>query len=785
VNDPIVGIDLGTTNTVIAIGDETGAPRVLADDNGYKIHPSVVSFHPNGSVIVGAEAKQRKVIDPRNTVYSAKRLIGRSYRSREIQAAQARMPYTIKEGVNQQPVIATRGGEFAVPEISAIILDHVRNIARKRLGTEVSRAVVTVPANFNDAQRSATATAGAIAGLTIVRVLNEPTAAALAYGYQKQLSRTIAVYDFGGGTFDISVLRLDDQVYEVLGTAGDSFLGGDDLDERLVDHMVAGFLAKSRVDLRENELALMRLRQVAEQTKIELSRRSRAMVKIDEIAYGPGGAPINLEVEISRDELVSKVGDIIDRTFPVCEEALRLAGCNIGDIEDVVLVGGTTKIPHVRDRVTRFFGKTPRTDVNPEEAVAVGAALQASALQRILSNKRNTARSTIPPPGTPMGVRAATEPPVTVGTPRTTAPRIASLSTTGDAEEQTDIRDVRRSTQPMGLPITPAVRAGTERPAQRGAVVDRFEESGSRPGTNPEAKPLARITRPGAAPPPVPAAGPTARTLFGVPAAPIAAPTFPAPPTTPIVEFDELQTGSQRPDFELPATSPNFELPATSPSTAALPPEAFRPAAPQQRTMMMTPPAALPPTAGVFAPSTAPTKVGAAPPPIALAPALSPTPAGAPTMMVPAVAPPIAAAVRPVAPVIHDVTPASFGIGTVAGYCEELVRRNARLPAETKRTFVTSRDKQRTVRIRICQGESRRIDENVVLGDLVLDNLEARPRGETAIEVTFAIDASGILRVKARDARSGQEQRANLEVVGAQSAEEVAAAAGRLRDLRR
>ncbi len=381
--DPIVGIDLGTTNTVVAICDDGGNPRVLADDNGYKIHPSVVSFHPNGTVVVGAEAKQRKVIDPRNTVYSVKRLIGRSYRSREIQAAQQRMPYVIKEGVNQAPVIATRGGEFAVPEISAIVLDHARNIARKALATEVSRAVVTVPASFNDAQRSATATAGAIAGLTVVRVLNEPTAAALAYGHQKQLSRTIAVYDFGGGTFDVTVLRLEDQVYEVLGTAGDSFLGGDDLDERLVDHMVAQFLATHRLDLRENELSIMRLRAVAEQIKIELSRRTRAIVKVDEIAYGAGGAPIDMQMEITRDELVSRVGDIIERTFPVCEEALRVAGITINDVEDVVLVGGTSKIPHVRDRVTRFFEKTPRTDVNPEEAVAVGAALAGPPRERI------------------------------------------------------------------------------------------------------------------------------------------------------------------------------------------------------------------------------------------------------------------------------------------------------------------------------------------------------------------------------------------------------------------
>jgi molecular chaperone DnaK len=827
VSDPIVGIDLGTTNTVVAICDDGGNPRVLADDNGYKIHPSVVSFHPNGTVVVGAEAKQRKVIDPRNTVYSVKRLIGRSFRSREIQAAQQRMPYQIKEGVNQAPTIVTRGGEFAVPEISAIVLDHVRNIARKAINGEVGRAVVTVPANFNDAQRSATATAGAIAGLTVVRVLNEPTAAALAYGYQKQLSRTIAVYDFGGGTFDVTVLRLDDQVYEVLGTAGDSFLGGDDLDEKLVDHMVAQFLAKHRIDLRENELSIMRLRAVAEQTKIELSRRTRAIVKVDEIAYGPGGAPIDLQLEITRDELVARIGDVIERTFPVCQEALKVAGVGTADVEDVVLVGGTTKIPHVRDRVTRFFEKTPRTDVNPEEVVAVGAALQAAALERILSSKRQTARSQAPPPGTPMERRPATIPPVISTTgPRTTAPRfspspgpdprptseITNADPTIEREEPTGVRkasDIKRATAPMGVPITHQ-RPG-ERPTARGQAIDRFDGGGTGtgtrpgteqgavgPGTNPGTKPLARITKPGAAPPPpVPTAAPGARTMFGVPAAPAATPPPPLTPT-PTIDFEDATTGTGRepnfdlpvtsPHFDLPVTSPNFDLPVTSPNFD-LPPTSPR----------FEPPKAAPPPR-FEPPPPAPPRVPA--PPTAPPPAMTASPQ-ARTMMIepipppqPRPAPPQAATMiapapigtpppQPRAPVVVDVTPAAFGVGTVAGYCEELIRRNARVPTEMRRTFVTSRDRQQTVRIRVCQGESRRIDENVVLGDLVLDNLEARPRGETSIEVTFTIDASGILQVRARDARTGQEQRVSLEVLGRHSPEEVAAAADRLQQLRR
>src|SRR4051812_24627896 len=344
-SDPIVGIDLGTSNSVVAYADAAGTVTVLADDAGGKVHPSVVSFHPHGGVVVGAAAKQRRIVDPQNTIYSIKRLIGRAYRSAEVQTAKARSPFQIKEGPNSAPLIVTRAGEFAVPEISAIVLDHIRNIAAARLGVPVNRAVVTVPASFNDAQRSATATAGAIAGLTVVRVLNEPTAAALAYGHTRHLRETIAVYDFGGGTFDITFLRLEDQVYEVLGTSGDTFLGGDDFDERLVEKMVAKFLVDNRIDLRSNEIAMMRLRAVAEQTKIELSRRTRAVVRVDEIAYGPRGAPLNLQIEITRDEFVREVSDLIDRTFPVVTEALTLASLKVDQVADVLLVGGSTKIP--------------------------------------------------------------------------------------------------------------------------------------------------------------------------------------------------------------------------------------------------------------------------------------------------------------------------------------------------------------------------------------------------------------------------------------------------------
>ncbi|MBP8805960.1 MAG: Hsp70 family protein [Kofleriaceae bacterium] len=767
-NDPIIGIDLGTTNSVAARCDASGAPVVLADDKGGKIHPSVVSFHPNGSVVVGAEAKQRRIIDPRNTVYSAKRLIGRSFRSREIHAAMQRMPYEIKEGANQQPVIVTRGGEFAVPEISAIVLDHVRGVAAKALGREVNRAVVTVPASFNDAQRSATATAGAIAGITVVRVLNEPTAAALAYGHARQLSKLIAVYDFGGGTFDVTLLRLQDQVYEVLATAGDSFLGGDDIDELLMEHMADVCLTKLRTDVRGNDLAVMRLRAVAEQAKIELSRRQRALVKVDEVAYGAGGVPLNLETEITRDQLIAKAAPLIERTFTVCAEALTLAGLSASAVEDVVLVGGTTKIPHVRERVTQFFQRAPRTDIHPEEAVAQGAALQALSLERIL-NRRSTGRNLTPMAGVPAIPARAPE------------PRAGEPS---------------RTTAPMAPPPVPTRGEVGDRPASRGAQVDRFEDGGT--GTHR----LARITSRGTAavPPPTPPTpprptGPRSKTMIGLAPEPVDedtatfdAPTAQGPgwptevprepePTAPpraatadartLIAEAPTRTTDRGLGAPAPEPSPASTLPM--PAGAPLTPSGPGPAPHQAATLFGVPAAAMGPAAPGPAPHQAATMFGA-PAGVAPAPMAMPPMPPMPPMPIPTVV---------------EVVPRGLGIGTVAGYCEALIQRNARVPAETKRMFSTSRDQQQTVRIRVVQGESRRVEDNAVLGDLVLENLPPRPRGATAIEVVFAVDASGILRVRARDAQTGQEQQASLDLIGTQSPAEVEAARERFAGMRR
>jgi molecular chaperone DnaK len=827
VADPIVGIDLGTSNSVVAHCDDTGQARVLADEAGYRVHPSVVSFHPNGGIVVGAAAKQRKVIDPKNTIYSVKRLIGRAFKAPEVQTARARVPFEIKEGANQLPLIVTRAGEFAIPEISAVVLDHVRAVAAKALGMEVNRAVVTVPANFNDAQRSATANAGAIAGITVVRVLNEPTAAALAYGHTRNLRQIIAVYDFGGGTFDVTVLKLQDQVYEVLGTAGDSFLGGDDLDERLVDRMVHKFLTEQRIDLRTNEVAMMRLRAVAEQTKIELSRRAKAVVRVDEIAYGANGNALNLQIEVTREEFVRQVADIIDRTFPVCEEALKIAGVGIDRIEDVVLVGGTTKVPYVRDEVTRFFNRPPRTDVNPEEAVAVGAALQAYSLERIL-NRRPSTRVPV--------ARAGDE--ATAVSPASTLPGSGVTGVTAVTSVSAPIaEDTLTFADPPPAPRITRPRSMTERPVTRGATVDRLDGGPTATSTrtrapsivdgdglgleeksDPLATPLGRITRP-AAPPPLP------RTVVGL------APTAGQPNVTARGDgLDEEETTATRPVDALPPLRP--QPPASPPPTPATPGSFARPpqpapsvpprvpmSAPAERTMLghqpldldaLDSPASTAKGIGAFAdPSAEPaqrmTSLGFAaaspfappgppgpPGPASTLPEFPTAPPNQPTMIagLPAM-PPGASLATMIAPaaarpaVVVDVTPRGLGIATVAGYCEELIRRNSRVPTELKKVFTTSRDRQDVVQIVVCQGESRRLEQNLVIADLILDNLPPRPRGETQIEVTFAIDASGILNVRARDVLTGKEQRASLDVIGSVPDEDVAASRERMQQLKR
>jgi len=379
----VIGIDLGTTNSCVAVM-EGGKPKVIENAEGARTTPSVVAFTKDGERLIGQPAKRQAVTNPDNTIFAVKRLIGRRFDDPITKKDTELVPYKIVKGSNGDAWVEAGGKDYSPSQISAFILQKMKETAEAYLGETVTQAVITVPAYFNDAQRQATKDAGQIAGLEVLRIINEPTAAALAYGLEKEEGKTIAVYDLGGGTFDISTLEIGDGVFEVKSTNGDTFLGGEDFDARIVNWLADKFKAKENIDLRTDRLALQRLKEAAEKAKIELS--SAATTEINQpfiTARMEGGTttPLHLLETISRADLEKLVEDLIDRTIEPCRKALKDAGLEAKDIADVVLVGGMTRMPRVREKVKEFFGRDPHTGVNPDEVVAMGAAIQAGVLQ--------------------------------------------------------------------------------------------------------------------------------------------------------------------------------------------------------------------------------------------------------------------------------------------------------------------------------------------------------------------------------------------------------------------
>lgn len=377
-NDVVLGIDLGTTNSVVAISDG-GQARVLANELGQRLVPSVVSFKPGGGVLVGEEARERRLLDASNTIYSVKRLIGRPYRSPEVRTAQERFAFEIRESPTGGVVVGIRNDTYTLTEISAFVLREVARIAELSLGPS-PRAVVTVPANFNELQRSATKAAGRVAGLDVLRIINEPTAAALAYGYGKQKPERVAVFDLGGGTFDLTILDLENDVFEVIATAGDSFLGGDDVDLLIAEMMCDTFLKAHRWDPRSDRQAYERLRAAAEWAKCQLSADQAVELTIEELHYGSGGKRLDLEFELEREVLEKAVMPLLARSFDVCNDAFREAGMKPTQVDSVVLVGGSTRMPLVRKMVVEYFKKEPRDEIDPDLVVAQGAAIHGFAV---------------------------------------------------------------------------------------------------------------------------------------------------------------------------------------------------------------------------------------------------------------------------------------------------------------------------------------------------------------------------------------------------------------------
>jgi molecular chaperone DnaK len=380
----IIGIDLGTTNSCVAVM-EGNTPKVIENSEGARTTPSIVAYQEDGEILVGASAKRQAVTNPRNTLYAVKRLIGRKFDEKEVQKDINLMPYAISKADNGDAWVEVRGKKLAPPQVSAEVLRKMKKTAEDYLGEPVTEAVITVPAYFNDAQRQATKDAGRIAGLEVKRIINEPTAAALAFGLDKQEKgdRKIAVYDLGGGTFDISIIEIADvdgeKQFEVLSTNGDTFLGGEDFDQRIIDYIIAEFKKDQGVDLSKDVLALQRLKEAAEKAKIELSNGAQTDINLPYITADASG-PKHLNIKLSRAKLESLVDELIERTMAPCRTAIKDAGVSVGDIHDVILVGGMSRMPKVQDKVKEFFGREPRKDVNPDEAVAVGAAIQGQVL---------------------------------------------------------------------------------------------------------------------------------------------------------------------------------------------------------------------------------------------------------------------------------------------------------------------------------------------------------------------------------------------------------------------
>jgi len=377
--DKVIGIDLGTTNSCVAVLED-GAPMVIPNRGGYKTTPSMVAFAENGKRLVGYIAKRQAITNAANTVFAAKRLIGRKWDSATVQSSLEALPYTLVEGPHNDVRVRLRDRDYSLPQLASFVLSEMKMIAEEYVGDEVTKVVVTVPAYFNDGQRQATKDAGAIAGLDVIRIINEPTAAALAYGFGKDIEKKVAIYDLGGGTFDISILEIGNGVFEVISTAGDTFLGGEDFDRRIIDWLVFGFAREHNINLREDRMALQRLRDVAEKAKCELSSVKETEVNLPFIITTAQNETLHLQRMLTREKLEELTSDLVDRTVKICEKTLADAQIDKGELDEVILVGGQTRMPLVQQRVSEYFGLEPNKSVHPDEVVAMGAAIQGMAL---------------------------------------------------------------------------------------------------------------------------------------------------------------------------------------------------------------------------------------------------------------------------------------------------------------------------------------------------------------------------------------------------------------------
>jgi molecular chaperone DnaK len=777
-----IGIDLGTTNTAVAAVVD-GVAVTLEDEGGRRLLPSVVSFHPSGTVLVGDAARERRLIDPENTVYSVKPLIGRSFDSDEVKAAKGRFPFHLVEGAKKSTMVHARGVDYALPEISAFVLRRAKAIAEAALKTTVDRAVITVPANFNDLQRASTKIAGKLAGLDVMRILNEPTAAALAYGQSIAKAEKIAVYDLGGGTFDVTLLDLTGNVFEVLATAGDTALGGDDLDRIFAERIALDVVKRFNLDPRTNPVAFSRLRFFAEEIKKELSTKEEITREISGIGFGADGMPVILSFTFSRAELERLVLPLIERTIGVVRQSVEIIGLSPTSFDRVILVGGSTRMPLVARMVENVFGQAPHLKVNPDEVVALGAAIQAHALNRSKA-KKNTRPMSTPQafaPGNAPAIRQRRD--VRLEAPA--QPAQASPPATPAAPPRPPPVPTRTSPSAPRVPVP--VPAAPASPSEDFPQFIAFSKASA----------VITFSPPPVAPSdsdvPPPFLVPPAATMpfeAETPLAPAVSPASSPPPVASAAaagregRSDHAATRASRPASLFPIEGAPLRE-ASSAAPAPKPPRTSTAPEPAVRseskgTFVDTPDRAIvpaPPSSGelaAFAPMPLPASSPAGPVahPGATEIELDPDDVQIELDRAPNMADfarGSAVATKADSPLLIDVTPLTLRVETVGGYSDAVIEANSPVPCEKTRAFLTASDRQTTVTVRVAQGESAKFAENTFLGELELRELRAARRGEVKIAVTFELDADGILKVRAKDAETGRETLAEMRLLGTAS----------------
>ena len=779
-----IGIDLGTTNSCVAVVQGNQA-KIIEDVAGHRIHPSVISFHPNGETLVGHTARDRLVIDPANTIYSFKRLIGRDLGTQEMQELIASFPFEVIDK-NRIPVLKTRQRETTLPEVSAIMLKSLRSMCKETYGIDINECIITVPANFTDVQRASTKIAGRIAGFNVLRILNEPTAAALAYGFGAEREERIAIYDFGGGTFDITIISLMGDVFEVLATAGDTFLGGDDFDAKIVKDMLMQFKKEHGFDPSDDPVAMQRLRSVAERAKCQLSTINEVQATLRELARDKKGQLIDFSFSMTRERFDQLIHSLIERSLATCEEALSIAKLSVHDLDNIVMVGGTTRIPRIRQEVESFFKKKPRTEINPDEVVAIGAAINAFSLtgEPLPEHLKPATRQSTVDPFSRRSLKPDVTPPAAVSeravSPFRSAPKIAPASAASLPAADDPFAD---------LPAPKEAKLDAPFAEDSAPIFsDPFAEKRHAPPAPPLKKDTPPTTSPspeeddtwGDLPAPMPPPPKASDDPFGLDSdLPIPVPRDPAAddfdaglrPTathapaethteeiTDLEEFEEIEEIEEITDDGDALDAPShgafddfgsLDFPVAPPATeraSATTPDSMQGLPPVLRADPM-------PTAAALEPD--------------LLKPLDQVVGEDGKEAVPEQHEAFVVPIKQTAPaVLLDVTPRALGVATAGGYCDIIIERNAAIPIEQSRTFTTSRNDQTEVTIEVYQGESRKTEENTLLGKIYLTDIRPALRGEITIRVTFEIDTDGILNVDAVNEESGMAQSTSIQISG-------------------